>query len=137
MRRRTGRGQLRWNAATGLRLTNETEELDADGEEQKVKALSRTELAALLDESPDEWRLLFTLLALTGLRISEAIALTGADVHFGKRQVRVRRRLVKGTLAPPKSKFGRRDVRLSAGLAHALWEARKAPSRDRVKSGAP
>jgi site-specific recombinase XerD len=131
MRRRTGRGQLRWNAATGLRLTNETEELDADGEEQKVKALSRTELAALLDESPDEWRLLFTLLALTGLRISEAIALTWATSTsasgksvFAEGSSRARWRLqrassVGGTSGSPPASLMRcgKRARLPAGTA--------------------
>lgn len=37
--------------------------------------LTRQELARLLDEVPSRWRPLFDLLAATGLRISEAIAL--------------------------------------------------------------
>jgi hypothetical protein len=45
--------------------------------------LTREQLARLLAEVPDGWRPLFELLASTGLRISEAIALRVVDVDCG------------------------------------------------------
>jgi integrase len=90
----------------------------------RAKALTENELRALLAEVPDEWRLFFELLAHTGLRIGEAIALTWADVDFGKRRVNVRRRLYRGRLDSPKSKYGRRAIPISEGLSRALWRLR-------------
>ena len=83
------------------------------------------ELRSVLAEVPVEWRLLFEFLAHTWLRISEAAALRFSDVDLGRGRVLVRRRLYAGSYAPPKSRYGRRDVPLSEGMARALWEARK------------
>ncbi|MGH2741604.1 MAG: tyrosine-type recombinase/integrase [Thermoleophilaceae bacterium] len=44
--------------------------------------LTREELARLLDEVPPKWRPLVELLAATGLRISEAIALRWSDLEL-------------------------------------------------------
>jgi integrase len=44
--------------------------------------LTRGQLAALLAEAPNGWRPFFEVLASTGLRISEAIALRVADVDL-------------------------------------------------------
>jgi integrase len=60
----------------------------------------------------------------TGLRIGEAVALTWADIDLGQRSLRVRRRLYRGRLDRPKSKYGRRELRLSEGLARSLWTLR-------------
>ena len=43
------------------------------------------------------------------------------DVDLGRKRVRVRRRWYEGTFAPPKSRFGRRDVPLTTPTAQALW----------------
>lgn len=48
---------------------------------REVPAMTRAELSAVLGHIPEQWRLLFELLAHTGLRISEAIGLTWADVE--------------------------------------------------------
>lgn len=113
-------GVIRSNPATGLRIAQRID----DEQAERVKALSEDELRDLLSELPREWRLFFEFLAHTGLRIGEAVALTWADVDFGKRRVHVRRRLYRGRLDVPKSRYGRRAVPLSAGLARALWRLR-------------
>jgi integrase len=64
------------------------------------------------------------LLAHTGLRIGEAVALTWADVDFGKRRLHVRRRLYRRRIDAPKSRYGRRAVPLTEGLARTLWQLR-------------
>jgi integrase len=120
-------GLIRSNPATGIRLPNGTE---PEAEQEGPKALSEEELAALLDAADDRWRLLFAFLAQSGLRISEAVALTWNDVDFGRKRAQVRRRFHKGQMGPPKSRYGRRDVPLSPGMAKALWERRKAASGD-------
>jgi integrase len=117
-------GLIRSNPAAGVRVampTRDEDEVDA----AKVKALGADDLAAFLDATPDEWRLFFRFLAETGLRIGEAIALAWEHVDFGRRRILVRRRFYRGSFGPPKSRYGRRDVPISAELAQALWDLRK------------
>jgi integrase len=114
-------GLIRSNPAAGLRIVQRAEN---ESGEAVAKALTEDELRALLAEVPDEWRLFFELLAHTGLRIGEAVALTWADVDFGKRRLHVRRRLYRGRFDSPKSRYGRRAVPLTEGLARALWRLR-------------
>ncbi len=99
-----------------------------DDDEPDRRALSRGELAEVLRLAPERHRALFQLLASTGLRISEALALRWQDVRLdGSRPVvRVRRAYVKGRFGPPKSKHGRRDVPLSHATVLELRRARKA-----------
>ena len=120
-------GLIRSNPAAGLRISQRVAE---SGEEPQAKALTEDELRALLDEVPSEWRLFFEFLAHTGLRIGEAVALTRADVDFGKRRIHVRRRLYRGRLDSPKSRYGRRQVPLSERLSQALWRLRGASADD-------
>jgi integrase len=95
--------------------------------EEEIKAMSREELDTLLALLPDRWQLFFRFLASTGLRISEAIALQWRHLHLdGSRpHVKVRQGLVRGRLAPPKSKHGKRNVPLDHELALALRQLRR------------
>ncbi len=113
-------GLIRSNPAAGLRLTV-ARQVAGDEDGEQVKAMSETELAALLAALPDEWRLFFRFLAQTGLRIGEAIELRWRDVDLGARTVQVRRRVYRGKVGPPKSKYGRRRLRLTPELGRALW----------------
>lgn len=115
-------GLIRSNPAAGVRIAQRIEE-DADA--QRPKALTEAELRRLLAKIPDEHRLFIEFLAHTGLRIGEAVALRWQDVDLGRRRVQVRRRLYLGSFAPPKSRYGRRDVPLSPGMAQRLWTIRK------------
>jgi integrase len=115
-------GILRVNPCAGIRLAGKV-----DGEDgRQVRALTAEESARLVEKSAEDWRLFIRLLLETGLRISEAVALTWADVDFGRKRVQVRRRLYRGKLAPPKSRYGCRDVPLSHDLARMLWAHRGA-----------
>jgi integrase len=114
-------GLIRSNPTVGVRIAAMVVE---EADDEKVKAMTEEELRALLDELPDEWRLFFEFLAHTGLRIGEAIAIRWGDVDLGRRRFQVRRRYYRGTFAPPKSKYGRRDVPLSEEMARALWTLR-------------
>ena len=119
-------GVIRSNPAAGLRITHRVESEEV---EPRVKALTEEELSLVLGEVPEDWRLFFTLLAHTGLRIGEAIALTWADIDFGHRRLHVRRRLYRRRLDAPKSRYGRRAIPLSEGLAQALWRLKgKSPT---------
>jgi integrase len=127
-------GLIRANPTAGLRLAQTVVE-PGTGEEERVKALTEPELRCLLGEIPAAWRPFFEFLAHTGLRIGEAIAFRWADVDFGRRRVCGRRRYYRGSFAPPKSRYGRRDVPLSKGTARALaeaWEAQGRPQADEL-----
>lgn len=84
--------------------------------------LTREQLGRLLAEIPAHWRPLFELLASTGLRISEAIALRVMDVQLdtGPACVHVRRAIVDGQLTAPKSRHGRRTIPISRELADSV-----------------
>ena len=119
-------GVIRVNPAAGVRVAVPRRRL-LDDEEGEVKALTEKELqavlAAIAARSPDRL-MFFRVLVALGLRISEAIELRWADVDFGKRTVRVRRVCYDGKVGPPKSKYGKRTLRLTPELGQALWRAR-------------
>jgi integrase len=120
-------GLIRSNPSAGLRIAQPNNSAAVeDAEPEKAKALTEDELHALLAAVPDESRLLVTLLAQAGLRISEALPLRWGDIDFGRSRLLVRRSLSRGRIGAPKSRFGRRDVPLTQGMTSALWAARKA-----------
>lgn len=110
-------GLIRSNPAAGLRLGRTV----AASAVKETHALTEEEVVRVLAEVPEQYGLLVEFLAQTGLRISEALALTKADVDFGRRRVSVSRRLYDGELDAPKSKHGVRQVPLSPGVAQRLW----------------
>jgi integrase len=115
-------GLIRWNPSTGIRVAvSRTEESD----EEKVKALSEEELRALLAEIPPEWRLFFEFLAHSGCRMGEAIAFQWRHVDLDRSRILIRRRWYRNSFAPPKSKYGRRDIPLSSGMVEELRRLRR------------
>jgi integrase len=90
--------------------------------EEEIKVFSRDQLAAVLALAPERHAPLFELLAATGLRISEAIALQRLHLQIDAEQpeVCIRRAIVRDRIVPPKSKYGRREVRLPMPLAAKL-----------------
>lgn len=116
------------------RIAEGTDDLEPG---QDVRALSTEQLDALLLVAPARHRLLFELLASTGLRISEALALRWGDLALdGERPVlRVRRAYVRGNFKVPKSRYGRRDVPISHELVRALRNAGPGEERALVFPG--
>ena len=113
-------GAIRSNPAAGVRIP-----ATHKATEQKRKALTHEEvdrLRAALRSEPD--LLLVDFLLVTGLRISEAMALNIDDIDFGRCRVKVSKRFYKGFDAP-KSSFGRREVPMTTDLARRLWAVRK------------
>jgi integrase len=114
-------GDLVRNPAATVRVTGS----QADRAGREVRALTRVELGRLLHEVPTDWRLLFELLAHTGLPIGEAVGLEWGDVEFGNTpRLKVRRQDRRGTVAALKTERSRRDIPLSPGMARRLWTAR-------------
>jgi len=119
-------GLLRSNPASGLRLAQRRPELNGDEPEQ-VKAMSEQELTQILAQvqsSAPEWSRFFRVLAWSGLRIGEAVELRWRDVDLGQRIVHVRRRYYAGHIGPPKSRYGKRRLKLTPELARTLWRLR-------------
>ncbi|MCW3004154.1 MAG: tyrosine-type recombinase/integrase [Conexibacter sp.] len=112
-------GLLRHNPARGLALPHRP---SIDDDEQQVKALSREQLAAFLSMVPDRHSLLVELVASTGVRISEAIALQRRHLVLdGSRpHAKIRRAIVKRRVEPPKTRHGKRNVPLAPPLAAKL-----------------
>ncbi len=130
------RRDLRMNPIAGYRTRHEVRAKD-DTEPERVKALSEAELRALLDaidhvDDSGRWRPFFEFLAQTGLRIGEAIEVRWGDVDLGKQTLRVTRRYYRGRVASPKSKYGRRSIRLSPAMCRDLWRrsAEERPADD-------
>jgi integrase len=113
-------GMLRINPADGLALPTRT--VIREDDDDDVRALSRAQLHAFLSITPADYRVLFHVLASTGLRISEAIGLQRRDFHLDDAEphLRVRRAIVRGREDSPKSQNGRRKVALPADLVALL-----------------
>lgn len=119
-------GVIRVNPAAGVRIVvPRAHELIDEEDEGLVKALSETEIARVMAEIPNRWRLFFHVLVHLGLRISEAIELRWRDVDLGTNSVRIRRKFYDGEVGPPKSTYGRRSLKLTDEVSAALWELRK------------
>jgi integrase len=113
-------GAIRWNPASNVRINGADTQVDG-----KAKAMTREELGIMLAAVPDEWRLFFTFLAHTGLRISEALGVTWDHLELGMQpRLRVREQVYKGTRKKLKSKNSRRDIPLSPGMVSMLLEHR-------------
>ena len=88
-------------------------------EKDKDKYLERDELKKLLDSMKvEDWQLLTRFLALSGLRIGEALALNEDDVDFQTRRIRVCKTLVKDTqtISTPKTETSTRFVSMQDEL---------------------
>ena len=117
-------GQVRSNPVQGVRVPLAAD--DKHESEREVRALTRAELAIFLAALPEEWRLFYEFLAHTGLRISETVGLTWANVELGERaRVLVREQLYEGERKRLKSGNGRRDVPLAGGMAERLLAHRR------------
>src|SRR3954452_22035637 len=116
-------GVIRSSPTAGIRVSVP----NAD-EDEPAKAMSRAELARLLEELDDRWLLFFEFLAHTGLRISEAIELRWRDLDlFFVPRVNVRRQLRDGEAVGPKTAAGRRTIPLAPGMAERLRGQEGAP----------
>jgi integrase len=88
---------------------------------------SKEEVQTILTKVEGRWRSLFITAVFTGMRSSELRGLAWEDVDFDRRIVRVRQRADDwGTLGPPKSATGNREIPMSPMVVSALKEWRLA-----------
>ena len=110
-------GLLRSNPMSGMRLAGRRVQ------PQDRRVLTNEELAALLAATPEgPARLFLRLLAETGLRVGEGVALRWEHFDFDALRVLVRERRYRETTDAPKSGYGRRDVPIGRELGRTLRE---------------
>jgi integrase len=86
--------------------------------EQCTPTFTAAEIQNIIEKAEGQFALLYALLAGTGLRIGEALALKASDIDGSV--VHVRHSLFNGALHSPKTKNGLREVDLHSSLAEAL-----------------
>ena len=98
---------------------------------EPARALTRAELALLIEHVRTDRRLLVEFLASTGLRVWEALGLDWPDLDLGQRaQVKVRaQRYRTAERVALKSAYARREVPLTETMAEALRELRPVDPR--------
>lgn len=112
-------GLISSNPIRGVRIPPPL--IEAMPDEERAKALTKTELATLLSAIPEDWQLFFEFMVHTGLRISEAIGLTWRHLELeGTPRVRVREQVYRGVRKTLKSGAGRRDIPLAPKMAARL-----------------
>ena len=115
--------EVPFNPVAGIRIPAPTAEEPGD---DQAKALTHEELALLLAAAPEDWRLFFEFLVVSGLRISEAVGLTWEHLDLGDDpRILVREQLYEGKRKRLKSNAGRRDVPLSPAFAARLLSHRR------------
>jgi integrase len=115
----------------------------AQARQETIKAMTRIQVSTFLVTSlsaPTAYERrhypLFLLLARTGMRLGEALALRWDDVDFGGHEIRVIRALSAGRIETPKSGHGR-SVDMSDQLAKALLRLHVERKTETLKRGWP
>jgi integrase len=130
-----GDGILASNAAADIGRRGTLRHLTPSESERalRVKAMTQEQLGRFLEAArtvTPGHHLLFLILAKTGLRLGEALALESSAVDYGRRVIHVRRNVTRGYVGTPKS--GRdRHVDMSRGASDAL-EAHELALRKRA-----
>jgi integrase len=111
--------------------------------QEEIKAMARAQLAAFLTAAQTaptaydrRYYPLFLLLARTGMRLGEGLALQWDDLDFGGNEIRVTRTLSGGRIELPKSGHGR-TVDMSEQLANVLRRLRVDRKGEVLKRGWP
>src|SRR5437762_3731907 len=111
--------------------------------QEEVKAMTREQVAAFITAARNapaayerRYYPLFLLLARTGMRLGEALALQWDDVHLAEKEIRVARALSSGRIETPKSGHGR-TVDMSWQLAKILLRLQVQRKTEALKRGWP
>jgi integrase len=101
-----------------------------------LRILDEKELVILVGHAAEGYRAVVTLLAYSGLRISEALALRWRDVDFVEGELHVRGQLTRATrreparLVPPKTRAGLRTVPMFPAVSTALAKHKEAMEQE-------
>ncbi len=88
--------------------------------QERTASYTSEEVEAILQRAHSYYRVLYALLAGTGMRPGEALALQVADV--GADTISVRGTLWHGEILSPKTRAGERTIDLCSELAEYLWK---------------
>src|SRR3989442_8068098 len=109
--------------------------------QEEVKAMTREQVAAFITAARNaptayerRYYPLFLLLARTGMRLGEALALQWDEVHLAEKEIRVARALSSGRIETPKSGHGR-TVDMSEQLANVLLRLHIERKSETLKRG--
>lgn len=126
----------------GVLLRNPAEAIERPRVEQKELKVFNEEQARqfLLTTAGHRNEVLFYLALTTGMRQGELLGLKWTDLDWGKGVLNIQRQLQriehKGlAFVPPKTKAGRRQIKLGQGLLDRLAEHRKRQDREREEAG--
>jgi integrase len=112
------------NPAVGVRYVP-TKQAKARHPARKRRALTAKDVVAILTAMPEGWRAFFTLLAQTGVRISELLGLTWGNIHLGDDpHIMVAEQVYRGERKQLKTDASKAQVPLSASMASWLAELR-------------
>jgi len=88
--------------------------------------LSSSEVRMLLEKIEPEHRLFLLLIAVTGLRLSEALAFRWQDFEASAGTLSITHRLWRARLGPPKTRKSRAKIQLARELVDALLDHQEA-----------
>ena len=111
-------GYIDSNPAAGVRLPHKRAV-------QPKFTLQPAEAAKLLVHLAERHRMLVFLIAVTGMRISELLALQWPDIDMERGLVHIRRTFYRGNFGLPKTTTSARVIPLSDGLLYALRRHRQ------------
>ena len=96
---------------------------EPEANQKPIDRLTKEKFEAILAAARDEDDCLIMRFAgLTGLRFSELAALTWPDLDLEEGYVIVNKKLIKGKIGPPKSKYGYRKIKIIESLRRQLIE---------------
>ncbi|MFZ0521028.1 MAG: site-specific integrase [Candidatus Acidiferrales bacterium] len=87
---------------------------------------SPIQMRDILENTPDKYRVVFQVLALTGARTGEVLGLQWKHVDLEKAQLRIEQSFWRGLLVAPKTKDSVRTINMSEVLVEALRRHREA-----------
>ena len=120
-----GRGLVAQNVARGVRIKMDDRDSATGPLRAGVDFPSQPELNLLIDNAPVRWRPFIITAIFTGMRLSELRGLRWADIDLDAGVIHVRQRADQwGTMGPPKTRAGKRDIPLAPIVVNALrqWQ---------------
>jgi integrase len=90
---------------------------------------SPMQMREILESTPEKYRVLFQVLALTGARTGEVLGLQWKHFDLGKAQLRIEQSLWHGLLVAPKTRDSIRTINMSVVLVEALRKHREASDK--------
>ena len=120
-----GRGLVAQNVARGVRIKMDDRDSATGPLRAGVDFPSQPELNLLIDNAAPRWRPFIITAIFTGMRLSELRGLRWADIDLDAGVIHVRQRADQwGSMGPPKTRAGKRDIPLAPIVVNALrqWQ---------------